>query len=614
MRRASHLMASSSSSSVTHISASHLMASSSSSSSITPRLENEVFLSFYGEDTRKKITSHLYEALSRKKLKTFIDDNLVRAEEISPSLLKTIKHSKISVIIFSKGYASSRWCLIELETIVKCYKKYNQIVLPVFYEVDPSDVRNQTGDVRDAFAKLEERFMDDSEMLQRWRTALRDAANLSGFDSKNYRNEASLVISIVDDILKRLDYDSSVFYTKNLVGLDSSIKKIENLLCTEGVRKVGIWGIGGIGKTTLAKAIFNKISRQFEDSESGGLNGMRQKLSHALLGDIHPNIGFIFPRERLSRKKVLTVFDDVIADLKQIDFLMEVSDYLDLESRIIITTRDKQVLANCGVHHIHEMKGLCFDEALQLFSIYAFKENNPIEHYIGLASSVVEHAKGVPLALKVLGSYLFDRDKERMESALANLKTHTHGSIQKVLKVSYDGLHDKEKDVFLDIACFFKGYKRDLLEAILNANNLDSHIYINVLIEKSLITTSFDTITMHELLQDMGKEIVRQESNDPGKRSRLWDHEDIFSILKGSTTIRSIRLDMSEVVELHLNPKTFNNMRNLRFLEFYGFEPEEKVTKSNSSVLRLNLRFLKNNSSNDAKKVHGFEVLKYDFS
>ncbi|XP_044470557.1 disease resistance protein RUN1-like [Mangifera indica] len=368
--------------------------------------------------------------------------------------------------------------------------------------------------------------MDDSEMLQRWRTALRDAANLSGFDSKNYRNEASLVINIVDDILKRLDCDSSVFYTENLVGLDSSIEKIKNLFCTEGVRKVGIWGIGGIGKTTLAKVIFNKIFRQFEASyfienireeseKSGGLNDMRQKLSHALLEDIHPNIGFIFPRERLSRKKVLIVFDDVIADLKQMEFLREVSDYLDSKSRIIITTREKQVLANCGVHNIHEMEGLSFDKAFELFSLYAFKENNPIEHYIGLASSVVEHAKGVPLALKVLGSYLFDRTKKEWESALANLKTHTHGSIQKVLKVSYDGLHDKEKDVFLDIACFFKGYKRDLIETILNTSDLDSHIYINVLIERSLITTSIDTITMHDLLQDMGREIVRQESNNP---------------------------------------------------------------------------------------------------
>ncbi|XP_044470065.1 disease resistance protein RPP2B-like [Mangifera indica] len=602
---------------------------SSSSSSITPKIKYEVFLSFCGVDTRKKITSHLYEAFCQKKIKTFIDDNLIRGEEISPSLLKAIEHSKISVIIFSKGYPASRWCLKELEVIVKCKNKYDQIVIPVFYEVDPSDVRNQRGDFGIAFGELEKRFMDDLKMLQRWRTALRDAANLSGFDSKNYRNEASLVNNIVDEILRRLDYDSSIIHTNNLVGLDSSIEEIENLLCTKGVCKIGIWGIGGIGKTTLATTVFNKIFGQFEASyfienireeleKSRGLNDMRQKLSHALLGDIHPNIGFIFPRERLSRKKVLIVFDDVTANLKQMDFLMKVFDYLNSESRIIITTRDKQVLANCGVHHIHEMKGLAFDKAFQLFTQYAFTESNPAEDYIGLSTSVVACVEGLPLALKVLGSFLFKRTKREWESALKNLKSiNTYGDIQKVLKVSYEGLHDREKDIFLDIACFFKGYKRDLIEAILNARDLDSHIYINVLIERSLIITSFDTITMHDLLEEMGRAIVQQESiDDPGKRSRLWDYADIFSVLKyntGTRAIRSIRLDMSKVAELHLNHKAFNNMQNLRFLEFYGSEPENKVFESDSSALCHNIRLLKKHRSKDEKKVHGFEVLKFNF-
>ncbi|XP_044469716.1 TMV resistance protein N-like [Mangifera indica] len=164
-----------------------MASSSSSSSSITPKLEYEVFLSFHGVDTRTNITSHLYEAFCQKKIKTFIDDKLNRGEEIFAFPLKAIEHSKISVIIFSKGYASSRWCLKELEEIVKCKNTYDQIVIPVFYDVDPSDVRNQSGDFGKAFAELEKRFMDDSEMLQRWRTALMDAANLSGYDSKNSR-------------------------------------------------------------------------------------------------------------------------------------------------------------------------------------------------------------------------------------------------------------------------------------------------------------------------------------------------------------------------------------------------------------------------------------------
>ncbi|XP_031263557.1 TMV resistance protein N-like [Pistacia vera] len=157
----------------------NLMAVASSSAS--PQEKYDVFLSFRGADTRNTFTSHLYAALCQKKINAFIDDEeLKRGEQISPSLLNAIEQSKISLIIFSEGYASSRWCLEELEKILECKNSYGQIVIPVFYGVYPSDVRNQTGTFGKVFDELEK---DRQEMLQRWRTALREAANLSGFDS-----------------------------------------------------------------------------------------------------------------------------------------------------------------------------------------------------------------------------------------------------------------------------------------------------------------------------------------------------------------------------------------------------------------------------------------------
>ena len=157
----------------------------SSSSSSTPNSEKyDVFLSFRGEDTRWGFTSHLYAALLRKHIKTFKDDyDLKRGDEIKPELLEAIERSKISVVIFSENYASSSWCLAELAHIMICHKNYQKTVIPVFYDVNPSHIRNQEGSFGDAFVRHEQRFNNDTR-VQDWREALCEAANLSGFDSK----------------------------------------------------------------------------------------------------------------------------------------------------------------------------------------------------------------------------------------------------------------------------------------------------------------------------------------------------------------------------------------------------------------------------------------------
>ena len=155
----------------------------SSSPSSTPKFKYDVFLSFRGDDTLNNFTSHLQKALRDKKIETFIDDELKRGDEISPSLLKAIEESRISVVIFSKDYASSRWCLEELVKILECSKKYNQIVMPVFYGVEPTHIRNQTGDFADAFADHEQRYKESLDKVQAWKDVLRQAANFSGWNS-----------------------------------------------------------------------------------------------------------------------------------------------------------------------------------------------------------------------------------------------------------------------------------------------------------------------------------------------------------------------------------------------------------------------------------------------
>ena len=142
----------------------------------------DVFLSFRGEDTRCGITGHIYRALDCKKIKTYIDDKcLERGDEITPALLAAIEASRISVVVFSKDYASSSWCLSELVHIHRCRRELGQVVLPIFFEVDPSHVRKQDqGSYRDSFERHEKNPKHSKDTIKEWRSALEASANLSG--------------------------------------------------------------------------------------------------------------------------------------------------------------------------------------------------------------------------------------------------------------------------------------------------------------------------------------------------------------------------------------------------------------------------------------------------
>ena len=153
------------------------------SSSSTPRFIYDVFLSFRGEDTRYNFTGHLYQALCDKGFNTFIDNDLQRGEEISTKLLKAIELSMISIVVFSENYACSSWCLDELVKILEC-RNNEQLVLPIFYKVDPSEIRKQKGKFGVALTQHEENLKDSMEKVQRWRTALTKATDLSGLHYK----------------------------------------------------------------------------------------------------------------------------------------------------------------------------------------------------------------------------------------------------------------------------------------------------------------------------------------------------------------------------------------------------------------------------------------------
>jgi len=156
-----------------------------SSSSDHPRIY-DVFVSFRGEDTRKNFVSHVYAALKNSRVKTFLDDEELRkGKPLGPELERAIEGSHISIVVLSPNYAGSSWCLNELLHILHCRQTYGQLVIPVFYQVDPSHVRKQTGHFGNAL-EFNAKNKDD-QLLSKWRKALNDVATISGWDATNMR-------------------------------------------------------------------------------------------------------------------------------------------------------------------------------------------------------------------------------------------------------------------------------------------------------------------------------------------------------------------------------------------------------------------------------------------
>ncbi|XP_068503098.1 TMV resistance protein N-like isoform X4 [Phaseolus vulgaris] len=517
----------------------------------------DVFLSFRGEDTRYDFTANLFKALSDKGIHTFFDDDkLESGEEITATLLKTIEESRIAIVVLSHNYASSSFCLDELATILHCKTK-GMLVIPVFYKVDPSHVRHQKGSYEEALAKHQKRFKDKKEKLQKWKVALRQVADLSGYhfkDGDEYQYD--FIGRIVERVSREINR-APLHVADHPVGLLSQVLKVKKLLdvgSNDVVHMIGIHGMGGIGKTTLALAAYNLIAGDFdgscflqnvrEESNKYGLKHLQTLILSEILGEKNINLasvqrGISVIQERLRRKKVLLILDDV-DNRKQLQAFAGRSDWFGPGSRVIITTRDEQLLKSHEVERTYEVGELNKNDSLQLLIWNAFKRENFDPSYKDVLKRVVTYASGLPLALEVIGSNLVGKSVEEWESAIEHYKRIPNREILGILKVSFDALGEEEKSVFLDIACCFKGSNLTEVEHILGAlydNNMKHHV--GVLVEKSLIKVwrgRRSVVEMHDLIEDMGRQIDQQESpKEPGKRRRLWLPKDIIHVLKHNT-------------------------------------------------------------------------------
>nr|XP_015896416.3 disease resistance-like protein DSC1 [Ziziphus jujuba var. spinosa] len=559
----------------------------------------DVFLSFRGEDTRDTFATYLYGALSANQILTFMDHKVEIGDEISPTLCKAIEESKIWVIIFSKNFASSTWCLDELVHILECKKRNKQSsIMPIFYGIDPSVVRKQEGSYKVAFDAHGKRFKDRMEKVHEWRAALTETSNICGLDAKNFSPEVKLVQKIVEDIsLKLRKYQPSNEHYKGwLVGIEKNIKEINSLLSIDSidVRIIGIWGMGGIGKTTLASVVYQRLSySQFEgcsflsnvreEYARCGPNHLRKKLLSELLNDKAilmmgtPFVASPCIFNRLRHKKVLMVLDDV-DNWTQLEALVEGYDQLAPGSRIIVTSRNVQVLKKVANRNIHKVERLGHIESLELFCLHAFGKNSPPIDDEMLLNKVAMYADGNPLALKVLGSFLNSKSKEKWENALNKFKKFPDKNILNVLATSYEGLDKGTQNIFLDIACLFNGpFIRDHVESLLDDGNSWVKVGISDLIEKSLIDydrySEGNELRMHDLLQQMGQKIICDGHTEPGHRSRIWDAKEIRHVLErntGTIAVEIISFNMSEMTrDVKVCRAAFSKMCNLRILKIY---------------------------------------------
>ncbi|CAH8277612.1 unnamed protein product [Arabidopsis lyrata] len=444
------------------------MASSSAS-----RASNyDVFLSFRGEDTRHSIVSHLYEALTSRGIATFKDDKrLELGDHISEELQRAIEGSDFAVVVLSENYPTSRWCLMELQSIMKLQVEGRLGVFPVFYSVEPSAVRYHLGSFDLEGYQRDPKLAD---VVPKWRQALKLIADLSGVASGQCIDEATMVRKIVEDISRRKTLKHKIDF-RNIVGVDTHMQGLKSLLDMDSnndeVRMIGIWGMGGIGKTTIAKCLYDQLSSQFTTSyftqdikgihKDLDLLHLQNKLLYNTLGDdIRPwsvEAGREVIASRLGNHKVLLVLDGV-DKLAQIHALAKETGWFGRQSRIIITTRDKGLLNSCGVKTIYDVKCLDDKDSLQMFKQIAFKGGSPPSvDFEQLSIRAARLAHGLPSALQAYALFLRRRanSPEEWEEAVCGLESTPDDNIMEILKISYEGLAKAHQNAFLHVACLF---------------------------------------------------------------------------------------------------------------------------------------------------------------
>ncbi|CAE6218429.1 unnamed protein product [Arabidopsis arenosa] len=517
------------------------------------------------EEVRYSFVSHIFEALCLKRINdVFVDSDDLLSKEAQAK----VERARVSVMILPGNHTVR---LDKLVKVLECQRTNDQVVVPVLYG-------NRTVEAE-------------------WLSALDSKGFSSVHQSRKECSDAKLVEEIVKDVYEKL------FYTGR-IGIYSKLLEIENMVNKQpiGIRCVGIWGMPGIGKTTLAKAVFDQMSSAFDASsfiedydkaihEKGLYCLLEEQFLKEKPGADGTTTKLSLLRNKLHNKRVLVVLDDVRNPLAAEPFLGGF-DWFGPKSLIIITSRDKQVFRLCRVAQIYDVQGLNEKEALRLFSLCASIDDMAEQNLHEVSMKVIKHADGHPLALSLYGRELKGKKRpQEMETAFLELKERPPAIFVDAIKSCYDTLNDRDKNIFLDIACFFQGENVDYVMQLLEGCGFFPHVGIDVLVEKCLVTISENRVRMHNLIQDVGRQIINRETGETKRRSRLWEpccikyllednaekengeHKTNLERAQGTEEIEGLFLDTSNL-SFDVKPAAFENMLNLRLLKIYCSDPE----------------------------------------
>ncbi|KAF3447804.1 hypothetical protein FNV43_RR08509 [Rhamnella rubrinervis] len=612
----------------------------SSSSSPRRRKKYDVFLSYRGEDTGLTFTSHLYGALRRKGISnTYMDvEELKKGKDIEPQLMNAIENSDYAIIVLSKKYATSTWCLKEVAKIVECMGDSGRI-RTIFYHLGSHHARllksaavekQQKSCFWQALEKHAEDPSHSEELISSWKNALVTVAfQYDLLVEKKHTNEEKFIEDFIAELSRKVGASTKTL--DGLVGITSRISQLNScvLRSSTDICFIGIHGVGGIGKSTLATYYFNEVGADFDgrsflsnvketcERKENGLVDLQKQLLSDILGEKggsfseigHVDSGKNMIKSRLCNIKVLVVLDDV-SKLEQLDAIAgshekkngldhdELDKWFGPGSRIIVTTRYKDLLNE--KYEKYEVEHLSFSEALELFSLKSFGSKEPPDEYKELSEQAVRCAEYLPLALNVFASLL--RSKKNVNEwteALTRLENYPAKEIVDKLKISYDDLDATDQRIFLDIACSFKGHDRDDIIPILDSCGFNSKHGIDYLVGRSLLEIRYGKILwMRDLLQQMGRDIVRRESSKPGGRpSRIWDVNELKRILGKKTGLEKV-----EAIVVNFEKESrmsrfvaLSNMEDLRLLKIHGsfaFQAETDGSTPTLDSLSNDLKFL----------------------